>query len=129
MNKDYNQYRISVGNYDLAHPKDKQVQIIFYLKDDAPFERKTMGFVVWDDGDGEESFTSPYDAAIACKKYIDRRLYNPDKPKIAKLVEYLETTMYQDHLEELRNQKTKYEKILEKIEREIRFVEEEMKGE
>ena len=103
MSNSYNRHVVQHGNYDWLHPNETQTQYIFYLRDDAPFERKSFGVVVTNLA---EDFDTVYECAEALLGAVAEYGYHPDKAKVEKLVEYLYPYLFLDKLEALKEERS-----------------------
>ena len=116
MSNKFNSYRTRRGSYYLGRPDETQVQVIFYLRDDAPFQNTTVGIVV---NDFEDYGYDVYDAALALKEVVDDYIIHSEKETVKKLVEYLEKYTYRDSLAALESEKDRLVARLNAIEKEI----------
>lgn len=116
MANKFNSYGIRRGSYYLGRPNETQVQVMFYLREDAPFQNTTIGIVV---NDFEDYGYNVYDAALALKEVVDDYIIHPEKDTVKKLVEYLEKYLYRDTLAKLESERDRLVARLSVVEKEI----------
>ena len=117
MSYPYNYYQVRDGHYDWLHQNETQTQYVFYLRDDAPFEKKSFGVVLTNLA--EEHFDTVFDCAEAVYEALSGYIHHPDLDKVGKLVEYLTPYLYKDQLAKLLEEKSRLSGKLKDIEREI----------
>ena len=113
----HNSYSCRSGSYYLGRPDETQVQVIFYLREDAPFKNTTIGIVV---NAFEDYGYSVYDAALALKEVVDDYIIHSEKETVKKLVEYLEKYIYRDTVAKLESEKDRLVARLDVVEKEIK---------
>lgn len=120
----YNKFKVRDGHYDWLAPSELQTQYIFFLRDDAPFTSKSFGVVV--NNLAESEFDTVYDCAVALLGAVSEYIYHPDKGKVEKLVSYLEKYLYDDKLLQLFEERNNKLLEIEKLDRRIKYIEQEM---
>lgn len=123
MNK-YNHFQVRYGSYDWLHPDETQTQYIFYLRDDAPFDKKSFGVVVTNLA--EDAFDTVYECAVALLDAVNEYVYHPDRGRVEQLVKYLGPYLYKDKLYSLFADRRLMLEEVERIDKRIASVEREM---
>lgn len=118
----YNMFSIRHGSYDFLHPDEEQTQVIFRLREDAPFEHKQFGIVVDGFDYDMEDFDTVWECAYELNKVVQHYLINSDKKIMDFLLPYLEKYRLQDKLAFLLDEQTQLLKRIREVEYRIAYV-------
>lgn len=117
----YNRVTTAVGHFDLAHPNEKQVQIIFHWRPDAPEEVRQRTYVLaWspDDPYYPDRFESAWEAIEYLKEYSDGMIWNLSKWINAAYI-YLDSMRLQDEYDRLQEEMERCENRMKRIRDEL----------